>query len=122
MKYLTWQSGRQGGGYDKLLLAKSERFKFDLYLLRFPEGSSVQVHRDPSPDGYEHHRINMTLRAAEKGGVTFIEQKNASMLPMRRAIYRFRPDRLWHYMSRVEKGSVLLLSLGFLKKAGAPQQ
>jgi hypothetical protein len=40
MAWLTWQRGRQGTGYDKMLLATARwPLPFDCYLLRYPQGS-----------------------------------------------------------------------------------
>jgi hypothetical protein len=47
-----WQSGRQGSGYDKMLLLTAPwPVPFDSYLIRYPEGSSVPPHKDPVQQG-----------------------------------------------------------------------
>lgn len=56
-----WQSGRQGTGYRKLLLAMGSCW--DAYLLDYPKGSSVPVHTDPVP-GRRHWRANLVLFGA----------------------------------------------------------
>jgi len=61
----SWERGRQRSGYDKLLLLAGQRF--DVYLLRFPVGSSVPRHRDPV-DGARHLRLNVVLVPARRGG------------------------------------------------------
>jgi len=45
MKLFHWQKGRQKTGYDKMLLATAKRFPlpFDLYLLKFGEGTEVPL-------------------------------------------------------------------------------
>ena len=116
MKLWRWEKGRQGTGYSKFTLAYSRRFKFDAYILRLPAGTDVPAHNDPSPDGFEHHRVNVTLRAARAGGVTCLHNADGTLTsPTRR--YRFRPDLIRHSVSRIEKGEIWLLSVGWLRKA-----
>jgi hypothetical protein len=121
MKFWTWEYGRQNGGYSKMLLAGSKRLKFDVYLLRLPTHSIVRPHKDPSPNGYEHHRLNITLKSARWGGVTMIENQDqvVDLLDFIEApkIYHFRPDQVYHYVTTVLDGEVWLLSIGWLRKA-----
>lgn len=119
-----WEHGRQNGGYSKLKLIEFRRFRFDLYLLRFPEGAHVPFHRDPAPEGFEHHRVNITLRHADRGGLTLIaRQPELGQLETPkyryedRRWYRFRPDTHTHMMTSVRSGSVLLLSFGWITKS-----
>ncbi len=120
-EWLRWIDGRQGGGYERMLLLRSAWFKFDFYLLRLPTGAIVQPHIDRVPDGFEHHRINITLRSARSGGVTFIDPKPVSRERSTYDIapkhYRFRPDIQRHGVNKVLEGSVLLLSFGWLKRS-----
>ena len=116
MSWLRWQGGRQGGDYSKLLVAKSARLRFDLYVLRFPTGSQVKMHQDPAPEGFEHHRVNWTLRFARRGGLTLIECGDRKMRLEERRLYRFRPDTRKHLMPEVKEGEVLMVSFGWLKK------
>lgn len=113
MSWLTWVGGRQGTGYSKMLLAKSKLLGFDLYLIHLPFTCSVPHHTDPVP-GFEHHRVNITLRNARSGGVTYIESTGPA-LRMGRA-YHFRPDEQLHYVTPVMKGSILMLSFGWIRK------
>lgn len=49
---LRWQSGRQGCGYDKMLLLTAPwPVPFDSCLIRDPEGSSIAPHTDPVQGG-----------------------------------------------------------------------
>lgn len=120
-EWLRWVDGRQGGDYQRMLLLRSKLLKFDFYLLRLPTGSVVRPHIDRVPDGFEHHRINVTLREATSGGITFIDPKVVSRekSEYERAPkhYRFRPDIHRHHVTKVEAGSVLLLSFGWLKRS-----
>ena len=70
-----WIEGRQGGGYAKLPIIVSERFKFDIYILRYPPNFALSKHNDPCPDGYEHHRINIRLL----GQATYHEHSSINM-------------------------------------------
>lgn len=117
MKLWRWEYGRQGGGYSKFTLAYSKRLKFDAYILRLPADVEVPAHNDPSPEGYEHHRVNITLRSASEGGVTYMEMPGGTFIRSPKH-YRFRPDLMRHYVSRVGRGEVWLLSIGWLRKGG----
>lgn len=117
-----WEHGRQGSGYKKLTLLSSKLLKFDVHILVIPEGVSVPVHRDPSPEGYGHHRVNITLRKPNAGGHTFIEEgvnKSTGQATHKKYTdrwYRFRPDRQEHFVTRVLRGELRLLSIGWLSK------
>jgi hypothetical protein len=119
-EWLRWVGGRQGGDYQRMLLLRSSWLKFDFYLLCLPTGSNVRPHIDKAPPGFEHHRINATLRQAIKGGVTYIDPKvisnEKSEYEPAPKHYHFRPDIHRHYVTKVEEGSVLLLSFGWLRK------
>lgn len=118
MELWHWESGRQGGGYRKLTLISSKRFRFDCHIIVLPSGSKVRPHKDPSPEGFEHHRINITLRRPRWGGRTFIAQKgyNKNLIHEARRAYKFRPDLQLHSVDECVSGSLWLLSFGWLKK------
>lgn len=111
MKLWRWEHGRQGGGYSKFTLAYSTRLNFDMYILRLPKGSMVQEHTDPSPEGFEHHRVNITLRSARTGGCTYFSRMRAPLH------YHFRPDVMKHHVTAIMKGNLWLLSIGWLRRA-----
>ena len=120
MKLWRWEHGRQNGGYSKFTLAFSKRLKFDAYIIRLPQGSMVPPHTDPAIEGYEHHRVNITLRSAKTGGVTYFDPypfatRNFSQRAPKH--YHFRPDVLRHYVTAILKGEVWLLSFGWLRKS-----
>lgn len=117
----NWEAGRQGGGYEKMKLFESRRFKFDLYLLRYREGSEVKPHTDPAKNGYKHFRLNLILKEAEEGGRFLI---SPPMLVEKvglnfRRLKLFRPDIQKHAVTQVLKGTRLVLSLGWLRKIPA---
>ena len=102
---MRWQEGRQGSGYEKLPLLVGRRV--DLYLLRFPTGSSVPMHRDPV-DGLRHLRLNLILVPARRGGAFVCD---APILDRPR-IKLFRPDSCAHAVTPIEAGTRWVLSLG----------
>ena len=63
-----WQKGRQGTGYDKMLLLTARwPLPFDSYLIRYPESSEIPPHSDPVQTG-KHYRLNLVLKAPKSGG------------------------------------------------------
>jgi len=109
-----WESGRQNGGYEKLKLFSSERFKCDAYLLRMKAGSEIPIHVDPAVAGYEHHRVNLILRKPKQGG-TFVCAGTYFESFFGRII-RFRPDIQRHCVTEVDSGVRIVLSFGWLKR------
>jgi hypothetical protein len=110
--WLRWNKGRQQSGYWKMLLATARwPLPFDIYLLKFPEGTEVPEHTDPAALG-RHYRINIVLKSARKGG-EFICR---TPIYANSRIKFFRPDACAHSVTRVEQGSRWLLSIGWLRK------
>ena len=108
---MSWQSGRQNSGYLKMLLLTLKwPIKFDLYLLKFPEGSKVLAHKDEVGKG-KHYRINLIVKQAQEGG-TF---KCENPIYESSRIKFFRPDIDIHEVSEIRKGSRYLLSIGWIK-------
>ena len=105
-----WQRGRQGTGYEKMLLLTG-RFPlpFDLYLLRYRQGQGITPHTDPVPTG-RHFRANLVLTRG-KGGGQFTCQ-NPIFSSARLSI--FRSDISEHAVSPVQGGTRYVLSLGWL--------
>ena len=118
MALWRWERGRQDGGYEKFLIARSNLFKFDVYLLRFRDGQSIPFHVDPSPIGFEHHRVNITLCMPCAGGTVLIEKSpnTNKFLVSEGRIVHFRPDKLRHAMTKVISGQRIFLSIGWLRK------
>lgn len=115
MPWPNWEPGRQGTGYEKLQLINRwkyfSRFKWDLYLLRYPVGSGIPPHRDPLPD-HKHYRLNIYLWNAKYGGVPEHDQTIIS----NRFFTLFRPDLYTHSVSNVVKGTRYVLSFGWSKR------
>ncbi len=109
-RYFTWQSGRQGTGYGKMLLAEwSNRIlPFDAYLLKYPQGSEIPTHTDPVPKR-RHVRINIVVKKPRKGGM-FSCTDSIFASGRFNVFYSDRP----HQVSRIEEGSRLVLSIGML--------
>lgn len=108
---MKWVKGRQGSGYDKLkIISCNTLFHFDIYLIRFINGSYIPAHKDPVKYG-EHYRINIILKKPDLGGHFFCNNviyKNSRLII-------FRPDIEEHSVTRVE-GSRYVLSIGFILK------
>jgi predicted 2-oxoglutarate/Fe(II)-dependent dioxygenase YbiX len=123
-----WTPGRQGTGYDILplkavlpagpgsLIARSlaqlgtpfEDY-WDVYLIRYCDGTYIAKHVDDAQHGKRHRRINAVLTAADLGGELWIEGA-----PLELAVgdaVRFYPDREIHEVTRVT-GTRLLFSVG----------
>ena len=105
-----WQRGRQGSGYDKLLLAGTLwPLPCDCYLLRFPTDASVPPHTDRVSLG-RHYRLNIILRAPRRGG----EFVCARPIHAGRRIKLFRPDVEEHSVTMIEEGTRWVLSIGWV--------
>lgn len=107
----VWQQGRQMTHYYKMVMVKSEKIKFDMYLLKFPTGSYINDHKDPAPEGYEHHRINFILNKDFKGGKFVIKGKSQEG-----RVHRFRPDKYKHRVTKIKEGTRYVLSIGWLRR------
>ena len=105
-----WEQGRQGTGYLKRLLLRGKTW--DLYLLKYPEGSYIPAHKDPVP-GFEHHRINIVLIKPKAGGQFWMENIPETA---KRFIY-FRSDITTHGIKKIERGTRWVLSFGWIRKA-----
>ena len=105
-----WQKGRQGTGYDKMLLLTAPwPVPFDSYLIRYPEGSEIPAHTDPVAKG-RHYRLNVILKAPQSGG----EFVCSEPIWQSKRIKLFRPDKSSHSVSRVVGGSRYVLSIGWV--------
>ena len=104
-----WKTGRQGSGYEKFFLAGNPFIvPFDLYLLRFRQGTHVPSHTD-QVDGKRHYRINIVLKKAAQGG----EFICSDPIYCSDRIKFFRPDQSEHSVTRIDSGTRYVLSLGW---------
>src|SRR6185503_20423726 len=105
-----WQPGRQGTGYDKMLLLTAPwPIAFDSYLIRYRDGSEIPPHRDPVAKG-RHYRLNIILKSPRSGG----EFVCSSPLFATKRVKLFRPDACEHSVTRVSGGSRYVLSIGWV--------
>ena len=105
-----WVMGRQNdSGYHKWLLFKTSFM--DCYLLRFKKGSYIASHTDPVSSGKNHHRLNVILKRAQRGG-DFI----CNNIPTNKRINKFRPDIDTHSVTKISKGTRYVLSIGWVTK------
>jgi hypothetical protein len=102
---MKWEEGRQGNGYYKFKLFQF--LSFDCYLLKFPEGSQVPNHKD-KVDNKKHYRFNVIIKNAKQGGKICAEK----WIYRCKRFHLFRPDKNWHLMTKVEKGTKYILSFG----------
>lgn len=111
MWWLKWSRGRQEGGYEKLpLLVSPVPIPFDVYLIRYKTGDYIAPHVDPVGAG-RHYRLNLILTTAEVGG----EFVCKNPIFETRRIKFFRPDVSEHAVTRITKGSRLILSVGWIR-------
>lgn len=107
-----WRFGRQHSGYYKMLLLWFKYIiPFDIYLLKFPEGSEILPHIDTVDFG-KHYRINLIIKKSIIGG----EFKVQHSIYETSRIKVFRPDIYEHSVSKIVKGERILLSFGFILK------
>jgi hypothetical protein len=111
--WLRWARGRQGSGYDKMLLARASwPLGFDCYLLRYPRGSAIPPHTDPLTN-MRHYRLNIVVWRAQQGG-DFV---CATPIFSTQRIKFFRPDACEHSVTEVTAGTRYVFSLGWALKA-----
>ncbi len=109
---LRWRTGRQGSGYDKMLLATSPFLvPWDCYLLRYRPGAGIPEHTDPVRNK-RHYRLNVELKRAREGG----EFRCADPLLQTPRIKLFRPDLSPHSVTPVEAGVRYVLSIGWVRQ------
>lgn len=114
---MRWEYGRRKTGYRLLKLFSSWSLRMDCYLLHYPPGSYIDTHTDPAIDGYEHHRINITLIPAKKGGFFYLEMPSGYKYIVKNQFYnRFRPDDRPHGVTEIKEGNRYVLSIGWLRK------
>jgi hypothetical protein len=113
MNWLKWQKGRQGGGYEKLMLISNPYlFRFDCYLLRFPHGTEIKPHRDPVK-GRNHYRLNIILRRANLGGALCFHAVSGRRMFQFGRVSFFRPDEVTHSMTKTYGKTQYVLSFGW---------
>jgi hypothetical protein len=119
-----WKPGRQGTGYDILPLPRIRagaieralaqigtpyQEYWDVYLIRYRDGSHIPPHTDDAQHGRRHRRLNALLERATAGGELTIAGARVD-LAIGDAVL-FEPDHEVHEVSHVV-GSRLLFSVG----------
>ncbi len=117
-----WKPGRQGTGYDILPLARDAlayralahvgtpfEDYWDVYLIRYRDGSHIPPHTDDAQHGRRHRRLNALLTAPRAGGELWIAGARVSLAVGDAVV--FEPDRDVHSVTRVD-GERLLFSVG----------
>lgn len=104
----TWRLGRQGTGYQKLLVAQGSWW--DCWLLKYAPGTMIPLHTDPVA-GKRHYRLNVILKNASGGHFSACDP------PLFRwgRIILFRPDINEHMVTEVYEGTRLVLSIGWVR-------
>lgn len=108
-----WVKGRQGSGYDKMPLCQGMwPLPFDMYLIRYPEGSEIAPHTDPVYVG-RHYRLNVIVKKSQSGGEFICKTPIFETA----RIKLFRPDDCEHSVTKVTKGSRYVFSIGWVLTA-----
>ena len=109
-KAFRWDKGRQGTGYDKMLLITSYcPIPFDSYIIRYPEGSEIPPHIDSVQSG-KHYRLNIVIKDCKQGGEFICK----NLIFETKRIKFFRPDISEHSVSKVIKGNRYIFSIGWI--------
>ena len=105
---LCWETGRQGGGYRKMLLARGRAW--DCYFIDYPKGAGVRPHKDHVP-GKRHFRLNVVLW----GECDKLELNDGGALFMRVGpVVLFRPDLVEHSVRPVARRRIVF-SIGWVR-------
>lgn len=138
--YRIWTAGSHGTGYvhtpvvDDYALAPliqrslacitpEEILVKDVYLIRYDNGASIPLHKDPPlADGMRHGRLNALLSAPVEGGVFMHGAFSPQLMLVRDAVV-FQPDVEEHGLTPL-RGERLIWSVGCnyrvrVKRAGA---
>jgi hypothetical protein len=124
-----FEPGRQGTGYEKLSLRNTHETQalrqrclvalglpedtgHDAYIVRYPAGTSIPLHKDDAPLASEHHRINCMVLPAVRGGKLYVGGELCDLRA--RDAYTFRPDVEEHEVSEVLAGVRAIFSVGAL--------
>ena len=80
--------------------------KFNVYLVRYPEGHKVAPHLDMISEG-RLYKLNCVLKKPKQGG-EFVCERNLFNLGGR--LILFRPDLYQHRVEKIQRGNRWLLS------------
>lgn len=106
-KLLSWEDGRQGGGYKKHTFFSNNLLKMDCHLLLTKDDEGIIPHKDLCEYG-KHYRLNIVLVKPYHGGKFYC---NRNIFSLGSRIYLFRPDKYSHFVTP-SQGRRLVLSFG----------
>jgi len=111
LSLFTWGRGRHDTGYKAFTLIYSKRFWLDCYLIRYPTGASIPLHKDPIKNG-KMYRLNIEFWKPKEGG----KFHSNTLFSLFGRIHLFRPDIEEHYVTPVTKGERWVFSIGKILK------
>lgn len=113
---LSWKNGRQkGSSYKVVKLFESQRFNFDIYIIKMEVGDFINPHIDHSPiEDMIHYRLNILLKKPLKGGRFFTIDKNTKEKTFYKSFVKFASSEVIHGVTKVISGTRYLLSIGWL--------
>lgn len=112
MKKFEWVKGNRDTGYQKMLLIDAKwPLLWDMWILRYPLGSEILPHTDPVKEG-QHYRLNFVLKQARIGGLF----QCTNPIFISKFLSLFRSDICSHSVTKIEKGSRYVLSLGWVRQ------
>lgn len=112
---LHWEDGRQNSGYKKFKLWSF--LSSDGWIIWYPKGSSVPVHRDGTFKGKRHRRLNIVLYNSSDS--CFKHNAQAPYLVTEwffNRIVLFYASEVDHWVDEVD-GTRVVLSFGWLENA-----
>lgn len=109
-KLFQWVEGQHKTGYFIYTIARvaNRILPFDAYIIKYPEGSSIPPHKDKTKNG-KHYRINIIVTHPPGG-----EFQCENVIYRSRWLNFFRPDIEEHSVTKVEKGTRYVFSIGWL--------
>ena len=127
-----WETGRPGTGYERLALRSlvahdalygrladralrdigaPHENHWDMWILRYPDGSWIPPHRDEATVfGLRHRRLNALVCPARAGGDFVVNNNLVVPLAVGEAVL-FYPDEVEHSVTKVD-GVRLIFSVG----------
>lgn len=124
-----YEPGRQGTGYDKLVIPPSADTAplrrrcldalglapdtaHDCYIVRYVEGTFIPPHKDDAPVAASHHRINCVVQQCAAGGALVVD---GTTYPLAAGdAYVFRPDLEEHEVTTITAGARYVFTVGAL--------
>jgi hypothetical protein len=112
-----WGNDLYNTGYHIFTILYSRWLGIDIYLFHYPEGSCIPKHKDPAKYG-PHYRFNVELKKAKVGGEFKCANKVFSWW---NRVHLFRADANYHRVTKIEKGSRWVFSIGWTNRFKKPK-